>query len=390
MFKLEPWIRGPFEILHHADAHYKKGSDFDRRIAMVGFDNAIELAITTYLQLNPKLRGGAEYQKETVKKWLRNYHTKVEFLKSFIEKHGLAIETTITEIIWYHSIRNEMYHSGNGVVPEKHCLDGIRRAAIEVFEVLFGISLEEYLERKGYAVAEHGPSYSDSTATQLTLFLKSFTALEKTMYTMALALGIEIIDLSLPSSFFTIWRTISLQTGDGFVAFKDIIKLAVKIRDEYIHNAMTYCTDQELASLTEDIDLLTRILQVHGFSSNILPALKNRYGDWVNPDILSVRIIQKGGTPTLEVVYRSSSLSDEELRRMDLDFIAEGDPKKFEDELMFSPMYSAQDNADTFFNKLDLYSMVMTGVGDLFFTKEGLEDAENYCRASKGHVFSRV
>ena len=311
MFKLEPWVRGPFEILHHANAHYKKGSDFDRRIAMVGFDNAIEVAITTYLQLNPKLRGGAEYQREAVNRWLRNYHSKIEFFRFFIEKHRLAVETTITEIIWYHSIRNEMYHSGNGVVPEKHCLAGLRRAAIDVFKALFGICLEEHLEREEYTVAEHETSYSkSSTTTQLGLFLKSFTTLEKTMHTMALALGIEKADLTQPSSFLTIWGTIILQIGDGFAAFKDIVKQAVKIRDEYIHDAMTGCSDKELASLTKDVDLLTHILQVYSFSSNMLPALKSRYGDWVNPGILGVRIIQKDGTPILEVIYGSSGLDE--------------------------------------------------------------------------------
>lgn len=41
------------------------------------------------------------------------------------------------------------------------------------------------------------------------------------------------------------------------------------------------------------------------------------------------------------------------------------------DPLLFSPMYSAQDNANSFFNRLDLYSMLMTGIGDLLLQKAG-------------------
>ena len=53
MRPLKPWAYGPFEILLHAELHYRVGEDFDRRIAMIGFDNAIEVAITTYLGLHP-------------------------------------------------------------------------------------------------------------------------------------------------------------------------------------------------------------------------------------------------------------------------------------------------------------------------------------------------
>ncbi len=41
MRQLKPWAYGPFEILLHAALHYRVGEDFDRRIAMIGFDNAI-------------------------------------------------------------------------------------------------------------------------------------------------------------------------------------------------------------------------------------------------------------------------------------------------------------------------------------------------------------
>jgi len=50
MSTLTPWALGPFEIILHAEMHYRDGDDLDRRIAIVGFDNAIELAIHTYLR----------------------------------------------------------------------------------------------------------------------------------------------------------------------------------------------------------------------------------------------------------------------------------------------------------------------------------------------------
>ncbi len=48
--KLPAWARGPYELIEHAEGHYHGDTDVDRRIALIGFDNAIEVAITTYLQ----------------------------------------------------------------------------------------------------------------------------------------------------------------------------------------------------------------------------------------------------------------------------------------------------------------------------------------------------
>ena len=45
------WAVGPFELLVHAEEHFRRADDIDRRLAVIGFDNAIESGITTYLSL---------------------------------------------------------------------------------------------------------------------------------------------------------------------------------------------------------------------------------------------------------------------------------------------------------------------------------------------------
>ena len=77
MSALKPRALGPFELLVHAEMHYRTGEDFDRRIAIVGFDNAIEVAIHTYLNLHPIQRLNKTYPKADIDKWLDNFHTKV-------------------------------------------------------------------------------------------------------------------------------------------------------------------------------------------------------------------------------------------------------------------------------------------------------------------------
>lgn len=46
-----PWVEGPKELLQHAIDHLSQGNDFDRRVAMISIDNAVELIIKTYLGL---------------------------------------------------------------------------------------------------------------------------------------------------------------------------------------------------------------------------------------------------------------------------------------------------------------------------------------------------
>ena len=142
---LPPWARGPFELIRHADGHLKDAGDTDRRVALIGFDNAIEVCIDVFIKLHPKLRGGVELRNEDVEKATRNYHTKIEWLDKYVEVNNLEIRFSIEEIVWYHSLRNELYHSGNGMVPEMHVLEGAKTAALAVFSTLFKTDITSML-----------------------------------------------------------------------------------------------------------------------------------------------------------------------------------------------------------------------------------------------------
>lgn len=92
-------------------------------MAIVSFDNAIEVSITTFLNLHPSQRGGRIYTRDQTARWLANYHTKLEFLDQYVNEEKLAREVLTDEIIWFHNLRNELYHSGNGMVPEERSLN---------------------------------------------------------------------------------------------------------------------------------------------------------------------------------------------------------------------------------------------------------------------------
>lgn len=134
---LTPWAYGPFEVLMHAEIHYRVGDDLDRRIAMIGFDNAIEVAITTYLNLHPIQRGNRTYQKTAVEGWLENFHTKVDFYFAECSARSVNPSAQKEELVWFHEVRNGQYHNGGAAIPQRRELDGVRSAAIEIFSLLF-------------------------------------------------------------------------------------------------------------------------------------------------------------------------------------------------------------------------------------------------------------
>lgn len=150
--QLKPWAYGPFEILMHAEMHHLSGDDLDRRISMIGFDNAIELAITTHLNLHPIQRGGTEYKKEDVVKWSNNFHSKVEFFFAECRKRNIKANAKEDEVLWFHSIRNQQYHVGGATIPQQLALEGVRAAALEVFSILFDekdtlVLIKEHIDR---------------------------------------------------------------------------------------------------------------------------------------------------------------------------------------------------------------------------------------------------
>lgn len=154
---LKPWAKGPFELILHAEIHYRRGDDYDRRLALISFDNSIEVSVTAYLSLNPIQRNGREYEKKDVDKWLRNYHSKLDFLGEEVKARGLTEEVGKDVIVWYHDHRNEQYHGGGRGVPEKETLDGIRKAAIWIFSALYNVTdvegeLDAAIREKGISV----------------------------------------------------------------------------------------------------------------------------------------------------------------------------------------------------------------------------------------------
>lgn len=144
---LEPWIYGLLELMKHAEEHQLANGEFDRRVALIGYDNAIEVSINTYLQLHPTQRGGASYQKDLVNKWLANYHSLLDFFfEEFMKTLGQIPPVAKQNIIYYHNLRNDLYHEGKSLVPTERDIKDARKAALYIFSSLFKVKGEELVQ----------------------------------------------------------------------------------------------------------------------------------------------------------------------------------------------------------------------------------------------------
>lgn len=135
---IEPWMSGSLELLQHAEGHLRAGSDFDKRMAFISFDNAIETTVQIYFTIPPKTRGAK--LKTELEPGITSFSRKIDVLETYVTEE-LKQETKYskTDLLHLHDVRNQLYHNGNGVVPEVKKLRQIREAGIWVFNILYGI-----------------------------------------------------------------------------------------------------------------------------------------------------------------------------------------------------------------------------------------------------------
>lgn len=292
---LKPWVRRVFELIVHAEIHLREGGDFDRRMAHVGFDNAIEVGITTYLSLNPIQRGGRTYKREDVQNWTRNYHAKLAFLEKEAKDRDYSLKVPNDEVIFYHEIRNNQYHAGGPGVPEAEHIGGLRTAALDAFAMLFDVDdVEQVLE---HCVAQ-----------------RTVTKAEQ------------------PNRDPTVDALIDMLDEPVFVA-----------GHPYAVSEVLYATDpdayQAVASgVTE--------------SRNIVGELSDRYPKFVRPDISHIGFVHHEDVVYLKVVDVDGGLSLTDTR-----FVADIGEDGSE-ILFFSPSQCSDQNAELLISKFSPYSIM--------------------------------
>lgn len=149
---MKPWVSGPKELLDHAIAHMPQGSAFDFRIALISIDNAVELAVKVFLGLPERARGAPGPGRRELEQASQSFPDLLDLL----EKHApdKIIGFDLGDIEWYHRLRNDLYHNGNGITVDPEKVDGYLQLAKVLFERLFGEKIAESANPKSDSIGE--------------------------------------------------------------------------------------------------------------------------------------------------------------------------------------------------------------------------------------------
>ncbi len=137
----KPWVSGPKELLNHGLYHLYLGTDFDSRIAMISIDNSVELMIKTYLGLPKRITKIEGLTRKKYEEIVSGFPSLIDGLEEYASDKLTGIE--LGDIEWFHRVRNQLYHDGNGITVEKGKVETYAEIAKILFENLFDISFTE-------------------------------------------------------------------------------------------------------------------------------------------------------------------------------------------------------------------------------------------------------
>jgi hypothetical protein len=138
----QPWASGPGEILLHGLELLGRDTDRNRRLAMISIDNAVELMIKTFLGL-PKRVTGITITRKEYQEISDSFPGLLDALEKFAPDKLAGIELGTIE--WYHRLRNQLYHQGNGLTVERIKVEVYGQVATSLYQSLFGIKLPAHV-----------------------------------------------------------------------------------------------------------------------------------------------------------------------------------------------------------------------------------------------------
>ena len=146
-----PWASGPGEILRHGLDLLRKDTDTNRRLAMISIDNAVELMLKTYLGL-PKRVTGLTISRKEYQEVADSFPALLDSLEKYAADKLAGVDLGAIE--WYHRLRNELYHQGNGLTVERDKIEIYAELANILFRNLFGYQLVESPSQKTELLGE--------------------------------------------------------------------------------------------------------------------------------------------------------------------------------------------------------------------------------------------
>lgn len=134
----QPWVSGPREILQHGLSLLHEDSDRNRRLALLSIDNAVELTIKTYLGL-PKRITGIQISRKDFMDISESFPKMLDALEEHAGQYLNGID--LGDIEWFHRLRNQLYHQGNGLTVARDQVEVYAELAKLLFKNLFSDDL---------------------------------------------------------------------------------------------------------------------------------------------------------------------------------------------------------------------------------------------------------
>jgi hypothetical protein len=261
-----PWATGPAEILEHGLQLLDEDTDAARRLAMISIDNAVELTIRTYLGLPRRITGLTI----TRRKFAEISESFPDMLDA-LEEHAsdLIGELNLGEIEWFHRVRNQLYHDGNGLTVDRRHVAVYAVIARVVWETLLGGPGDDDLSGKkgdppepppsekprGPAMTKAEPTEEQTELLRIGTFLRRWTDLET-----ALADFVEASTTTLPRG-----PRVALAGRTTLLVREGLIPAIVarEIRDlQQVRNEVVHGPSGEAPRVSDELlDRLTRVTQ---------------------------------------------------------------------------------------------------------------------------------
>lgn len=226
-------MEGPKELLLHAIEHSKSGTPFDDRIAFISLDNAVELMIKTYLGLPKRVTGLRGIGRSELEEAQQSFPKLLDLLEKYCSDRIRGIE--LADIEWYHRLRNQLYHSANGITVEKDKT----AAYLEISKILYFNLFREELEI---------PQDMELAENLSGKFIKEWGDFERSFF-----------DENAKTDFRTMMEVVGQFVADGILAERDVrlFNGLHQFRNKLVHGVETPSAE-ELREMLDELKYFKR------------------------------------------------------------------------------------------------------------------------------------
>jgi hypothetical protein len=156
MIKTEfPWQTLPANLIAYGIKHSEMESEFEQQVGFLLLDIGVETTLKVFHTLPENVSRVRDVEKKLLKqddKFLlkitdvvnldkTNFHFLISVARELTEE-GLIEENDWKNLEYFHSIRNKLYHQGDGVTTTKANLNGYATLSRKLIRVLLSVDLE--------------------------------------------------------------------------------------------------------------------------------------------------------------------------------------------------------------------------------------------------------